>query len=181
MNTFDLFIFIPITLGLIFGLFRGFVKEVVSLVAVILAIVAAEIFSSLFSDFLAGLFNVSNKVSATMAYVFVFIITIVIALLIARMAEKLISNISLGWLNSLLGGVFGALKFAFIISVLMNVFDAIDTKFHLAKPETKIESVGYYPVLKLAPSLWKHSKEAYQKSKTSENEGQSTSPENEAN
>ena len=49
MNTFDLFIFIPIALGLIFGLFRGFVKEVVSLVAVVLAIVAAEMFSPAFT------------------------------------------------------------------------------------------------------------------------------------
>ena len=112
---------------------------------------------------------------------FCFIITIIIALLVSRLADKLISSISLGWLNSLLGGVFGGLKFAIIISVLMNVFDALDTKFHFARPESKTESIGYYPVLKLAPSLWDQSKEAYQKSKNAHQDEDKTTPENETN
>ena len=73
------------------------------------------------------------------------------------------------------------MKFAIIISVLMNVFDALDTKFHFARPESKTESIGYYPVLKLAPSLWDQSKEAYQKSKNAHQDEDKTTPENETN
>jgi len=42
--------------------------------------------------------------------------------------------------------------------VLLNVFDALDTKFTLIKPKTKLESVGYKPLMKLAPSLWAETK-----------------------
>ncbi len=61
---------------------------------------------------------------------------------------------SLGGLNKLLGGFFGGLKYALIVSVLLNVFDAIDSKFPIVEPETKSNSFGYKPMLKLAPALW---------------------------
>ncbi|MGC3978085.1 MAG: hypothetical protein QM751_07550 [Paludibacteraceae bacterium] len=53
----------------------------------------------------------------------------------------------------------------------MNVFDAVDCRFRLAKPEKKEASIGYYPILKLAPTLWKESKAFYeqQKHKPSQN------------
>lgn len=73
------------------------------------------------------------------------------------------------------GGALGALKYAMIISVLMNVFDAVDTRFHLSKPEKKEASIGYVPILKLAPTLWKESKEFYEQQKTK----QKLSPETE--
>ena len=181
MNTFDLFILIPIALGLIFGLFKGFVKEVVSLAAVVLAIIAAEMLSDSIKPLIAGFFDFSDKMAKTVSYILIFTLTILAALLISRLTDNLLSSISLGWLNSLLGGVFGGLKFAIIISVLMNVFDALDTKFHFARPESKTESIGYYPVLKLAPSLWDQSKEAYQKSKNAHQDEDKTTPENETN
>ena len=165
MNTLDLFIFIPVALGLIFGLFRGFVKEVISLLAVVLALLAAEMFSPLFSGITGKLLDLSDKTANTVTYVLTFIITIITALLFFKLAEKLLSNISLGWLNSILGGFFGALKYAIIVSLFMNVFEALDSKFEFAKPETKTASVGYYPILKLAPFMWKQSKEVYNKNK----------------
>ena len=62
MNTFDLFILIPIALGLIFGLFKGFVKEVVSLAAVVLAIIAGAMMWP-FKYFLNDLFSAKSFVS----------------------------------------------------------------------------------------------------------------------
>lgn len=165
MNTFDLFILIPIALGLIFGLFKGFVKEVVSLLAVVLAIFVAEMFSSAIAPLLGDFLNLSEKMAKTVSYILIFILTIVAALFISRLTDKLLSSISLGWLNSLLGGVFGALKIAIVVSVLMNGFDALDSRFNFANQEKKEASLSYYPILKLAPSLWKEAKKTYDKNK----------------
>jgi len=164
MNTFDLFILIPIALGLIFGLFKGFVKEVVSLAAVVLAIIAAEMLSDSIKPLIAGF---SDKMAKTVSYILIFTLTILAALLISRLTDNLLSSISLGWLNSLLGGVFGALKIAIVVSVLMNVYDALDSKFGFANPEKKEASLSYYPILKLAPSLWEEAKKTIDKSKES--------------
>ncbi|NLO69723.1 MAG: CvpA family protein [Porphyromonadaceae bacterium] len=165
MNTFDLFIFIPVALGLIFGLFKGFVKEVVSLLAIIIAIVVAEFLSGRFAPVLGNWFNLSDKMATTVSYALIFIFTVLVAFLLSNLTDKMIKNISLGWLNSILGGVFGALKIAIIVSVLMNVFDALDSKFQFADPAKKEASYGYYPVLKLAPKLWKSAKETYEVNK----------------
>ena len=167
MNTFDLFILIPIALGLIFGLFKGFVKEVVSLAAVVLAIIAAEMLSDSIKPLIAGFFDFSDKMAKTVSYILIFTLTILAALLISRLTDNLLSSISLGWLNSLLGGVFGALKIAIVVSVLMNVYDALDSKFGFANPEKKEDSLSYYPILKLAPSLWEEAKKTIDKSKES--------------
>ena len=167
MNTFDLFILIPIALGLIFGLFKGFVKEVVSLIAVVLAIFAAEMLSDSIKPLIAGFFDFSDKMAKTVSYILIFTLTILAALLISRLTDNLLSSISLGWLNSLLGGVFGALKIAIVVSVLMNVYDALDSKFGFANPEKKEASLSYYPILKLAPSLWEEAKKTIDKSKES--------------
>ncbi|VBB48074.1 Colicin V production protein [uncultured Paludibacter sp.] len=165
MNTFDLIIFLPIVFGLIIGLFKGFVKELVSFLAIIVALIAAEMFASTISPWVADFFNFSEKTGKTVAYILVFIAALIVMFLLSKFTEKIISKINLGWLNSLAGGVLGALKYAVIISILMNVFEAVDLRFHLVKQEKKEASIGYVPILKLAPSLWKESKKIYEQQK----------------
>lgn len=161
MNTFDFFIFIPILVGLIIGLFKGFVKELVSFLAIIAALVGAELFSTLFIPLLSSVFSFSEKTGKTVAYVLTFIVVLVIMFLLSKFIEKIISKIHLGWLNSLAGGALGALKYAVIVSIFMNVFDAVDSRFHFVKQEKKESSVGYVPILKIAPSLWGEAKKVY--------------------
>lgn len=165
MNTFDLFIFIPIAAGLVFGLFKGFVKELTSFITVFVAWFAAEIFNPVFSPQIIRFFHFSEKTGATFSYILIFLAVIILMLILSKFIEKIISKIHLGWLNSLAGGLLGALKYAIIVSVLMNAFDALDTRFHFAKQEKKEASIGYYPILKMAPSLWKETKEIYEKQK----------------
>ncbi len=165
MNTFDLFIFIPVALGLIFGLFKGFVKEVVSLLAIVLALFLAEMLNTSFAPVVAEWFDLSEKMATTVSYTLIFILTVTGAFFISRITDKVLRSISLGWLNSLAGGVFGALKYAIVVSVLMNVFDALDSKFSFADPQKKEDSIAYYPVMKLAPSLWKEAKKTYEENK----------------
>lgn len=175
MNIFDFIIFVPIILGLIFGLFKGFVNELFSFLAVIAALLAAELFTPVVMPLFVHLFGFSEKTGKMLSYVIVFVVGIVLMFVFSKFTEKIISKIHLGWLNSLAGGALGALKYAVIISVLMNVFDAVDTRFHLSKPEKKEASIGYVPILKLAPTLWKESKEFYEQQKTK----QKLSPETE--
>ena len=74
------------------------------------------------------------------------------------MLDKVFDSMSLGGLNKFLGGLFGALKYALIVSILLNVFDALDSRFPIIKAKTKAESIGYKPLLKLAPALWEETK-----------------------
>lgn len=177
MNTFDLIIFAPIAFGLVFGFFKGFVHEVVSFLAIFVALLSAELFTPIVMPILIHMFSLSEKSGKTLAYILVFVAIIALMFLASKFIEKILSKIHLGWLNSLAGGVLGALKFALIISVLMNVFDAVDSRFHLANQQKKESSIGYYPILKLAPTLWQESKKIYEQQKLREK----FQPENDGN
>jgi membrane protein required for colicin V production len=91
--------------------------------------------------------------------VVVFIAIALFLMFLARSLDKLVENISLGGINKLLGGLFGALKYALIISLLINVFHVLDSKISIVNAETKTNSILYKPMLQLAPELWQEVKE----------------------
>ena len=158
MNTLDLIILIPITLGFVFGLFKGLVKELASLAAIVLGIFGAKMFAPAVSHFLINKFDFSAKTALPIAYLILFVPIAVVLLILAKTLDKIFDSIALGGLNKLLGGIFAALKYALIVSVLLNIFDALDSRFPILKSKTKTESIGYKPILKLAPVLWEETK-----------------------
>jgi membrane protein required for colicin V production len=158
MHTLDLLLLIPITMGFVFGLFKGLVKELASLAAIILGIYGAKLLAPAVSRFLIHTFHFSDKTASPVAYLFLFIAIALIMSLLANMLDKVFNSMSLGGLNKLLGGIFGCIKYALIVSILLNVFDSMDSRFALIKPKTKAESIGYKPLLKFAPTLWEETK-----------------------
>ena len=154
MNTLDFFILIPVVLGFILGLFKGLIKELISLAAIVLGIYGAKIFAPVVSGIFVKSFDMSPKTATPVAYLVLFITIIIGMLILANMLNKLFDSLALGGLNKFLGGIFGGLKFALVVSVLLNVFDALDSKFPIINPETKEASIGYKPFIKLGPTLW---------------------------
>jgi len=146
-------------MGFIFGLFKGLVKEVASLAAIVLGIYGAKAFAPSVSGFFIRAFSFSPKTALPFSWLFLFILIAIILIIVAKSLDKFFDSIALGGVNKLLGGFFAAFKYALILSVLLNVFDAIDSRFSLIKPKAKAESIGYQPVLNLAPKLWEKSKE----------------------
>lgn len=159
MNSLDLYLLIPIALGFIFGLFKGLIKELASLVAIVLGVYGAKLLAPKISNIFVLSFDFSHKTALPLSYLFVFIAVAILLLMLTRMLDKMFDSISLGGLNKMLGGFFGALKYAIIISVLLNVFDAIDSRFSILKIETKENSIAYNPLMKLAPVLWERRNE----------------------
>ena len=158
MNSLDLFIIIPISLGFIFGLFKGLIRELTSLLAIVLGIFGAKLFAPVVSHFLIKSFDFSPKTAHPLSYLLIFIAIAISMLMLAKMLDKMFESMSLGGVNKLFGGVFGALKYALIISVLLNIINAVDNKFPILKKETKEKSIAYKPLLKFGPALWEETK-----------------------
>ncbi|NDP19531.1 MAG: CvpA family protein [Paludibacter sp.] len=158
MNSLDLLVLIPITIGFVFGLFKGLIKELTSLAAIVFGIYGAKIFAPSVSEMLEKSFEFSSKTSKPVAYLILFVTIAVILLVIANMLDKLFSSLSLGGFNKLMGGIFGGLKYALIVSVLLNIFDALDSRFSIVKIETKEQSLTYKPLMKFGPALWNETK-----------------------
>ena len=161
MNTLDMIILIPIAVGFVFGLFRGLIKELIGLVAIFLGIYGAKFLSPWLSNTLVSMFSFSAKTAQPVAYIILFVVIVVLMLIIARMLDKLFDAVSLGGLNRFLGGLFGAIKFTLVVSVLINVMNALEEKFDIVENETINNSLLYKPVMKIAPDLWKEIREHY--------------------
>lgn len=154
MSNIDISILIIVGAGFVFGLFKGLVRELASLAAIVLGIYGAKLFSSLLVPLVVDMLGVSEKVAQPLSYVVLFIAIAVALLILARTVDKVFDAVSLGGLNKFLGGVFGALKYALIISVLINVFEPLNQKFQFMSEEKQQNSVTYRPLLNLAPDLW---------------------------
>ncbi len=164
MNTLDVLILIPLLLGFVFGLSKGFIREIISIAVIFIGIYGSKWLSPIAVSMLTGVFSVSEVVAKPLSFVVVFIAIALSLMVLAKSLDKLIENISLGGLNKLFGGLFGLLKYALVISLLINVFHILDSKISILKNETKSASILYQPMLDLAPVLWDEVKE-----KTTEN------------
>jgi membrane protein required for colicin V production len=141
MNSLDLFILIPIIAGFTFGLFKGLVKELTSLAAVVLGIYGAKFFSPWLVNVLVKSFDFSVKTAQPTAYFLLFIVIVVGLLFLSRIVDKVFESMSLGGLNKFFGGLFGALKYALILSVLINVFNVV-FGCSLALPSVRLNDVN---------------------------------------
>jgi len=154
MNWIDFVIIVLLVFGLARGFIDGFVKELASLLALILGIWGAIKFSTFTAEKLYDYFDMSGKYVGIIAFLITFIIIVIIIHFLGLLVDKFVTTLSLGFLNRLLGIVFGLLKTALILSVIFVVLNAIDAKRPFLPRETIEHSRLYYPVADLAPILF---------------------------
>lgn len=151
---------IDIVLGalLLFGLVRGFMKglfvEVASLVALVGGVYGAIHFSYFVADFLQSRTEWNEKTINITAFAITFVLIILIIAYAGKALTKLADFASLGILNKLLGGVFGALKIGLILSVLLIVFNKMNNTITFVNEEHIKDSILYEPVKSIAPIIF---------------------------
>ena len=154
MNYIDFIIIILIIFGVVRGFTDGLVKELASLAALILGIWGAIKFSSFTAGKLYDYFDMTGRYVGIIAFVITFILIVIAIHFVGLIADKFIDAISLGFLNRLLGMVFGGFKTALILSVIFVVLNAIDAK-HPFLPKDKIaQSKFYNPIADIAPAIF---------------------------
>jgi membrane protein required for colicin V production len=121
MNWLDITILVICVAGMIQGLVRGFVRQVFSLIGLILAIIIAFRYHDLLARYLSKW--IQHPVALTVVS-FVIILAIVMLLfkLIGLAARAAIATIHVGWVDRLVGGVFGLLRSVLLVAVLFALF-----------------------------------------------------------
>jgi membrane protein required for colicin V production len=154
MNWIDAAIIIILIISLITGFTNGFVKEIASLAALILGIWGAIKFSSFTAAKLYDYFDMTGQYVGIIAFIITFLLIVVCIHFIGIIADKIITSISLGFLNRILGAAFGLLKSILIMSVIFVVFNVIDAKRPFLPHETIEKSTFYNPISDIAPALF---------------------------
>ncbi|CAM1351650.1 CvpA family protein [Tenacibaculum crassostreae] len=154
MNTFDIIIAALLLFGFVRGLMKGLFVEVASLVALIAGVYGAIHFSYFIGDWLKDSVDWDEKYISLAAFAGTFVVIIVIIALLGKILTKIADFASLGILNKILGGVFGALKIGLILSVIFIFFGKMNDTIPFVSQDSLDESILYKPVKKIAPTIF---------------------------
>lgn len=149
----DIALIIPLAWGLVRGLYKGLVLTIGSFAGLILGIYLAYIYAPEFGLVLGEWFTLSPDKLQILAYLFIFLGVAIICFFIAKIVDGILKIVTLAWLNRLLGALFGVLKYALILSVLINLFELADRHIGLMSSEQKESSLLYQPLYKLVPTV----------------------------
>ena len=158
----DIVILIPVAYGLGHGLLRGFVRELTSILAILGGVLAGKFFAPKFAAYLLTVINMPERAALFLAYFLLFISVALLCKLLAQSFTKFLRKVDLNWLNRLVGAAFGALMWAMIVSLALNLIALIEPYYPVFKPEAKQTSQLYEPTLRLA-SVAKTQAEKYLK------------------
>lgn len=154
MNIIDILLGALLLFGLIRGLMKGLFVEVASLVALIAGVYGAIHFSNFAAEFLIERVDWSEKTINLTAFAITFVIIVLAISLAGKALTKLADFAALGFLNKLLGALFGALKIGLILSIVLMVFSKMNKTIPLLSDEDLKDSVLFEPVKSLAPMIF---------------------------
>ncbi|WP_299834814.1 CvpA family protein [uncultured Tenacibaculum sp.] len=154
MNTLDIIIAALLLFGFVRGLMKGLFVEVASLVALVAGVYGAIHFSYFLGDWLKESLDWDEKYITLVAFAGTFVVIIIVIALLGKILTKIADFASLGILNKLLGGAFGALKIGLILSVIFIFFGKMNDTIPFVKKESLEESILFNPVKKIAPMIF---------------------------
>ena len=148
MNWLDWTLLILIGAAAVKGFFRGFVVEIASLVAVILGIWVATRYNARVAAWVG--MDAQHEV---MSFILTFIGVLIIVHLLAKVITKAMDMAMLGLPNKVAGTLFGAIRSAFVLSVVLNILMARAEVTGIVPKETLENSTLYTPLRAFAPFI----------------------------
>jgi membrane protein required for colicin V production len=154
MNWIDATIVIILIMSAVMGFINGLVKEVASLAALILGIWGAIKFSAFTAGKLYDYFDMTGQYVGVIAFLITFALIVVVIHFIGIVADKIVDAVALGFINRLLGIIFGLIKSVLIMSVFFVVLNAIDGRRPFLPKEKIEESIFYNSISDIAPLIF---------------------------
>ena len=158
MATLDIILLICFIPGIIRGLSKGFLEQALALAGVVLSVWAAFRFSSLVCTWLKPYVDISEATLNVISFALILIAISLAVLLLAKLLTKVVELAMLGWLDKTLGLVFALAVNALVIGVFIILFDTVNLKFNLVKPEVLDGSVVYTTLRDLCYLVFPHLK-----------------------
>jgi|TARA_B110000263_G_scaffold11704_1_gene9892 membrane protein required for colicin V production len=140
MNYLDIALVIPLVYGVVKGFSRGIVKEVTSLVSLIIGVYIALNFSFYLEVHIEKIIKDYKALTPIISFTIVFVSTLLVIKAIGNIIEKITNALALGVISKLTGAIFGCLKVAVLLSLLIFFEQRIEiipkevTKSSILKP-----------------------------------------------
>lgn len=154
MNYIDAILAVPLLWFTYKGFNKGLIIELATLIALLLGIYVSAHFSDYTADFLRQNLDFHSQYMSIISFSLTFVGVVFLVMIFGKSLEKVINVLLLGFVNKLLGGLFGLIKVAFIISILLFIFTTFSIEDKLIKKELQDESLLYPIVKAIAPAVF---------------------------
>lgn len=154
MNIIDIIIAALLVFGFVRGLIKGLFVEIASLVALIAGIYGAIHFSFYVGNVLAKYVSWEERYITIVAFAITFGVIVLVIALLGKIFTKIADFASLGLLNKIAGGIFGSLKAALILSIVLLVFSKLNDTLPFISEAQQNDAILYEPIKELAPTLF---------------------------
>lgn len=154
MNYIDLTLGLLLIIAAIQGFRKGFIIELASLAALVLGIWGGIKLSDMTAHFITKHTGYTSDYLNIIAFFVTFIIIVILIHIMGKALDSIVKVVMLGFLNRLAGIIFGVLKAAVVLSVLLLLFDDIDETVHILPVQQKQESKIYGPMKEVVPTLF---------------------------
>ena len=120
------------------------------MIGLVAGVYGAYYFSDYCANFLREHFNWNENYLQISAFAVTFLLILLSIILAEKALTKLADFAALGLLNKFLGGLFGLLKMAVIIGVLIMLFALINSNIAVVEEKTLQASIFYEPIKAIA-------------------------------
>ena len=153
MNYLDIILSIPLLWGLYKGFSRGIIIELATLLALVFGIYGALHFAIYIQPTLSKQFSIDSSFLPIVSFAITFLAIVLIVRVIGYIIDRILKLVALGFMSRMLGGIFGVLKVAFVISATLLVFNTFDNHLQLIPIEQKNTSLLYRPISNMVSTI----------------------------
>ena len=167
MNSLDYILFIPLLYALYRGFTKGLIIELASLLALILGIYCALHFSSFTFELLSDYFEIKTVYLQLVSYGLTFLIIAVLISFTGKILTMLIKLVALGFINRMMGAIFGGIKALLILSVFISFFDRFNKQFGMVNEDILTSSLIYNSIRTQSEQFYPNILEQFDRQKES--------------
>lgn len=125
MSKADIVLLILATVGAYNGYKQGFLMELISLVAIFLGVFAGFKLMGEGMIILQDKFNADRSTLPYISFIVIFLIVVVLVRLLGKWVKDSLDKSFLGTVDQSMGGVLGAFKTLFMISIIIWIMDSL--------------------------------------------------------
>lgn len=151
----DWVILFVLFLGLLCGFIKGVIKQAFGLGGLILGLVLGSLLYRPFAGLLLNVFSMSYDVAKIVAFVIILLIVPLVCGLLGNILSKLFHAASLGFIDRLLGAVFGVFKVLIIMGLVIKIMDMTGISDSIMNKEETRKSRYYGSVRSFTESCLK--------------------------
>ncbi len=154
MQFIDIVIVLCLSLGLYSGYRQGFVSQIISVAGLVIGFILARCYYIEVSDLYVTPILENRSISELLSFFSIWLSVILVVGLIGNFCSGILDKISLGWLNRFIGSIIGCVKYLFLLSLIIGIYDAIDKNGQVISETNKEQSLLYNPTKRVVENLY---------------------------